>query len=79
MSKRGAKPQKLEAVGAPTEPVTTEASKSGPIVWSYPNRSRCPRCGGIDTEAYASVDGVQYRRCRSAACRNRYKVNGNVV
>jgi len=48
-------------------------------VFAFPNRSRCPRCGTIDTMAYASHDGVQLRRCQAPTCLYQYKVVGQEI
>lgn len=52
------------------------------IVWAFPSKSRCPRCGRVDTKAY-SVGGVngniQYRRCLNPVCRHTYKEIGKAV
>ena len=55
------------------------SAESGPAVYAFPNKSRCPRCGSISTEAYSVMQETQYRRCRVAVCRNRYKVVGTTV
>ncbi len=47
--------------------------------YSFPTRSRCPRCGAIETEAYRTDGKVQYRRCRRAVCRINYQVIGTKV
>lgn len=47
--------------------------------FSFPTKSRCPRCGGMQTNATTTREGKQYRTCASAVCRNRYCVAGTPV
>lgn len=49
------------------------------LVWSFPTRSRCPRCGSAQTRSYRVENGVQYRECLSAVCRKRYRVDGELI
>lgn len=67
--------QRVDPVSAETKPA---AAKPGPV-WAYPNRSRCPHCGRLNTKAYASHDGVQSRRCEEPDCRWTYKVAGKII
>jgi hypothetical protein len=50
----------------------------GPV-YAFPTRSRCPRCGSIDTVARSTQGRTQYRRCRVAICRGAFKVTGVFV
>lgn len=74
MAKKSGPKDKLEAVGAATEPLP--AAPAPVPKFSFPNRSRCQRCGGLNTEAYSTKGPVQYRRCLSATCRETYKAGG---
>lgn len=49
------------------------------LVWAFPSKSRCPRCGTINTKMYSSNQNIQYRKCMNAVCRNTYKVIGVLV
>lgn len=46
------------------------------VVYAWPSRSRCPRCGSLDTERYSQDGATQYRRCRVPVCRETYKEQG---
>ena len=50
-------------------------------VWSFPSRSRCPRCKAIETKSRRtdSTIGRQYRECLRGICRHKYSVNGTKV
>lgn len=76
---------KVQAIGAATEPPPVEVVTA--IVYTFPNKSRCERCGSLDTEAYKTDGPVQYRRCNGNDCRDKrfgvpmdgkfkYKVSG---
>jgi Zn ribbon nucleic-acid-binding protein len=47
------------------------------ITYAWLTRSRCPECGTLDTERYASDGRVQYRRCQK--CAAHYKQIGEIV
>lgn len=47
--------------------------------FSFPTRSRCPRCASTNTIAVSTQGGVQYRKCRSVVCRTSYKVFGDRI
>lgn len=67
-------PQPIPEVQA--TPPAPEVSLPQPPVYKFWNKSRCPRCGGLDTEAYATQGEIQSRVCRAPTCRNRFKVHG---
>lgn len=67
---------KIEAVGAPTEPPPVEGA---PVEYAFLSKSRCPRCGGLNTEAYSTKGSVRYRRCLAPTCRENYKEIGSLV
>ncbi len=48
-------------------------------IFSFPTRSRCPRCRAIDTVALNTKGRVQYRQCRRAVCRHKYTMFGKKV
>jgi len=50
--------------------------ETGSPVYSYPTKSRCPRCGSLQTDRLWEYEGVQHRRCRAAICRHKYKIHG---
>lgn len=64
--------------GKEDAPRTSVAAAPKPV-YSFPSRSRCPRCGSTQTERYASSGRIQRRRCRVPTCRLRYKVTGTAV
>lgn len=61
------------------QPVEVFEEKQPEQAWAFPTKSRCPRCGSIQTKAYRVEGGVQYRECQSAVCRKRYRVDGEAV
>jgi hypothetical protein len=46
------------------------------VVYSFPTRSRCPRCGTIGTKAYCTKGRKQHRKCMTPVCRERFVVVG---
>ena len=46
------------------------------VVYSFPSKSRCPRCGQIHTVAYAIHGKIQYRKCLNTICKFTYKETG---
>jgi len=48
-------------------------------IYSFPSRSRCPRCGAIETIVTYTQGNVQYRECRRAGCRQGFHVIGKKV
>lgn len=48
-------------------------------VYAFPTRSRCPRCGSLNTVARKTELGKQYRECRMAVCRLKYCVIGTRI
>ena len=46
---------------------------------AFLTKSRCPRCGNLNTEAYSTKGKTQYRRCRGSMCRKRYTVAASPV
>jgi len=52
------------------------AAKTREVVYSFPTRSRCPRCGTENTRGYCTRGMVQYRKCLAPICRCRYAVTG---
>jgi len=46
------------------------------VVWSFPTRARCPRCGSINTLCRSTRDGIQHRICAITICRWTWKVPG---
>ena len=57
----------------------TESATVAKPVWKFWNKSRCPRCNGLETKAYASSDGIQLRVCEVPICGWRYKVVGEIA
>ena len=50
-----------------------------PKKYSFPSKSRCPRCHGTGTRATSTQGDVQYRECKVAVCRRKYTVRGTVI
>ena len=48
-------------------------------VYSFPTRSRCPRCGAPDTKATSTQGEIQYRECIRPVCRHTFKVQGSRI
>lgn len=69
---------RVHEVQAPPQVPEVSLPKPAPV-FKFWNKSRCPRCGGTDTEAYATHGPVQSRVCRAPVCRHRYKVTGTEV
>jgi hypothetical protein len=53
--------------------------KTGSPVYSYPTKSRCPRCRSLNTTRVGEHQGIQYRQCQVPICRNRYSVQGSLA
>jgi hypothetical protein len=74
--KRISKPKEVDI-----PPVVEEASV--PVAelpaYAFPSKSRCQRCGALDTRATSTQGLIQYRECTRATCRHRYKVVGEKV
>lgn len=45
-------------------------------VYSFPTKSRCPRCGSLDTGRRSEHGDTQYRVCRVTVCRKNFAVKG---
>ena len=50
--------------------------KAPPVEYSFPTKSRCPRCGSTNTTRTSSYNATQYRQCRMPVCRYRFPVKG---
>lgn len=74
--KGAAGPRSTTAPPGPPPPAL-EAAKN--VQYRFWNKSRCPHCQSIETEAYATVGPVQYRRCRAPVCRRKFTVAGEAV
>jgi Zn ribbon nucleic-acid-binding protein len=48
-------------------------------LYSFPTVAACPRCRGTDTIVTSTQKNVQYRKCRSAICLQRFTVVGKKV
>ena len=64
---------KAECPKAEAEPARSN------VAYAFPSKSRCPRCGSLDTYVRSTQGSVQYRACRMAVCRRNYAVSGEVV
>jgi hypothetical protein len=62
----------------PDECVMSAEIKIEPV-YSFPSRSRCPRCHSINTIADGKHNDTQYRVCQQPICRKRYSVKGVLV
>jgi len=49
------------------------------VVYSFPSRSRCPRCGSAGTSSYSTDKDKQYRKCQGPLCRKNYCVIGEAI
>ena len=45
-------------------------------VWSFQTRSRCPRCGSLQTVHRSTQGRYQYRKCARVICRRNYRIVG---
>ena len=71
--------QQKEATLAPREAPRETPKPESPKpdeVYSFPSKSRCPRCKSTQTDRLAARGAIQYRRCRAPVCRHRYRVLG---
>ena len=75
--KRDPKPI-VEAV-IPVEASTPLAQEADRAQYSFPTRSRCPRCGSSQTRALSSQEQIQYRVCIIPTCRHHYKAAGRCL
>ena len=73
------KKQKTEIKKQKTNIETQEPAKKKKDVYSFPTKSRCPRCGSTDTLALSTNGDRQYRRCQMAVCKWRYAVRGKKI
>lgn len=64
----------VETIGLPS-PVAVRVV----VVWSFPSRSRCRRCGSIQTTRTSQDGPTQYRQCQVPTCRHRYKEHGTQI
>jgi len=78
----GADPAKLARIEALIEKAqepaagTPEPPEKEKPKYSFPTKSRCPRCQTTDTEATSTQDNIQYRQCKRAICKWKYTVRG---
>jgi len=56
--------------------VDIQRQQKAGVIYVFPTKSRCPRCGTTDTVATSTQGAVQYRRCRRGICRHKYAVRG---
>lgn len=61
------------------EPPPPPAVNPSPRGWTWPARSRCPRCGSTETRRVSDDGPTQYRKCERTICRYSYKVQGSVL
>lgn len=54
----------------------TKADACSRVVYSWPSRSRCPRCRSLNTLRTADNGSVQYRTCQVPVCGAAFKVIG---
>ena len=87
MAKKGGGGLKAGKAAVPQEPAEAQAEETPvperapakPKVWAFPTKSRCPRCGSVETEATSTQGELQYRRCTVPVCRRTYVVYGTQV
>lgn len=78
-----APPPPMETV-VPSHPEIEPSRGDEPIlivedVYSFPTRSRCPKCSSLSTRATSTRGSVQLRRCRRPSCGFTYKEAGSKV
>jgi len=72
---RAREPKEVPAIPiGRTQPVAKAPPK--PVEYSFPTKSRCPRCGSTNTTRTSSYNATQYRQCRMPVCRHRFSVKG---
>ncbi len=57
---------------------TVEKDKSE-VVYAFPTKSKCPRCGSVNTRRTGEYGELQYRQCQVTVCRWKYAVHGEPV
>ncbi len=72
------RPPAPPAISQPPAP-TPAADPAPEAVYSFSTRSRCRRCGSVNTIAYKTKGERQYRICRVAICRHRYSEAGQLI
>jgi len=58
---------------------TGTADITADVAYAFPSKSRCPRCGTLETRQRSTKGRVQYRQCTRAICRWRYQVFGRQI
>ncbi len=56
-----------------------QVAELGANGWAFPTRSRCPKCGSLETRATNTKGDTQYRQCQVAACGKKYSVKGKRI
>lgn len=49
------------------------------LKYSFPTKSRCPRCQGTQTKAVSTQGNIQYRKCTAPVCQKAFTVKGKIV
>lgn len=78
MAKRG-RPKRNSSVESMQDATATAVLPEKEQAWSFPSKSRCPRCGATDTIALSTQGNKQYRQCSRGVCRKHYSVTGNEI
>jgi len=67
----------------PAEPAPEPPAAPSRAVYAFPSRSRCPRCGSLNTlrvSGGTSHGGsLQYRQCQVTVCRRNYTSKGHLI
>lgn len=66
-----------EPINAP--PPAVEAEENAKPTFSFPSRTRCPRCKGLYNLVVSTQGGYRYYRCKHAICRATWRVAGTPV
>lgn len=61
---------------APSPAAAPASAAPQEVVYSFPSKSRCPRCGTLDTKRTGSYADTQYRECKAPICGKKYSVVG---
>ena len=72
-------PDEKETEPAADEKPDAAVEKEAAVKYAFPSKSRCPRCGVLNTVAYTTRGPIQYRQCQRAVCRRKYSVTGTPV
>lgn len=63
----------------PSPAASTPPPAPKPVVYAFPTKARCPRCGSVDTRRRAEHGNTQYRECKAPICAKKFAVKGEAL